>query len=146
MLEQRKKLRRSNNNETIEDYQQKILEVEDKIRKITNWEDAHYIWDRFQQVANSDDSTSTQAMWKWKKKLFPKIKPTPPLGIKDKEGQVKIQSCEIKSLYEEEYKHRLRSRTQRAARYKTYPRKAISEALRKGKQDNNSSLDYGGAG
>ena len=35
LLEERKKLRRANSIETVEDYQQKIVEVEDKIRKIT---------------------------------------------------------------------------------------------------------------
>ena len=86
------------------------MRVEEEISRITQWKDAHHIWNMFQQVADSNNSTSTQAMWKWKKKLFPKIKRSPPIGIKDKMGNVKSKGWEIKKVYENEYKHRLRNR------------------------------------
>ena len=68
LLEQRKKLRRVSQKETDQDYQQEISRVEEEIRRITSWEYATHIWDKFQQVANSDNPSSTQAMWRWKKK------------------------------------------------------------------------------
>ena len=49
-------------------------------------------------------------MWKWKKTLFPKIRPDPPLGIKDREGNVKSSRTAIDDIYEREYRHRFRDR------------------------------------
>ena len=70
LLEQRKKLRRESQKETNQDYHQEISRVEEEIRRITNWEDATDIWDKFQEVANSDYHSSTQAMWKWEKEII----------------------------------------------------------------------------
>ena len=80
LLKQRKKLRRLLQNETDNDYQQQILHIEEEVSKITRWQDAQYIWEKFEKVADSDNTSSTQAMWKWKKQLFPKVRPSPPNG------------------------------------------------------------------
>ena len=108
-MAKRKKLR-SSQGETNDDIQQSINQIEEEISNITNWNDADFIWKRFQQVADSDNSASTQAMWKWKKKLFPKIKPNPPMGIKNLQGQVKTNPDDIKYIDEKEYCHWLRPR------------------------------------
>ena len=76
LLEQRKKLRRMNQPETDTDYQQQILNIEEEISNITNWNKAEDIWEKFEQVADSDNSASTQAMWKWKKNCSPKLDPS----------------------------------------------------------------------
>ena len=110
LLELRKKLRRGTQKETDKDNQEHIQQIESEIQKLTNWKDRDYIWEKFQQVADSDNSASTQAMWKWKKQLFPKWKPLPPMGVKNKEGEVKIKSFDVKEIYKEEYKHCLRGR------------------------------------
>ena len=110
LLEKRKKLRLLIQVENEDNIQEKIRQTEEEINRITNWKDAEEIWSRFQQVASSDNSASTQAMWKLKKKIFPKIKSNPPMGVKDKQGQVKTKSHDIKNIYVSEYKHRLRAR------------------------------------
>ena len=110
LLEKRKKLRRLSQNETDTDYHQQILDIEKEIGNITSWQDAKYIWDRFQKVADSDNTASTQAMWKWKKELFPKVKLTPPMGVKNKKGKIITGGQKIKDIYLAEYKHRLRPR------------------------------------
>ena len=110
LLEQRKKLRRLLQYETDNDYRQQILDIEEEVSKITRWQDAEYIWDKFQKVADSDNTSSTQAMWKWKKKLFPKVRPSPPMGIKDNKGKVQTGPKNMKYIYESEFKHRLRDR------------------------------------
>ena len=92
------------------DYQQKIPQVEEEISRITCWRDADNIWAKFQQVADSDSSSSTQAMWKWKKELFPKIKPSPPMGMKNIEGEVKTKWHDMQDIYQREYRHRMRAR------------------------------------
>ena len=102
LLEERKKLRRLSAEDTFQ-YYKKIQNIEEEVRKITNWQDADHIWDKFQQVADSDNSASTQAMWKWKKQLFPKIKPAPPMGVKNNKGEVKTRSQDIISIYENDY-------------------------------------------
>ena len=87
-----------------------IKDTEEEIRRISNWADAKDVLARFQEVASSDNTASTQAMWTWKKKLFPKIKPNPPMGVKNKKGQGKVKSHEMIDLYESEYRHRLTAR------------------------------------
>ena len=49
-------------------------------------------------------------MWKWKKKMFPKIRPTPPMSVNDRKGKVKTGKKDIKDIYEQEFNHRLRNR------------------------------------
>ena len=110
LLEKRKKLRRDTQVESEKDREKQILDIEEEIRNITNWNDKERIWKKFTEVANSDNSASTLAMWKWKKELFPKIRPSPPMGVKDRKGKVKTESNTIKLEYEKEYKHRLRAR------------------------------------
>ena len=110
LLDQRKKIRRLSQSETNIDYQQQIIDIEEEISNITNWKEADDIWRKFEKVADSDSSNSTQAMWKWKKTLFPKIRPSPPLGIKDRKGNVKTSRTDIEDIYEKEYLHRLRDR------------------------------------
>ena len=110
LLDNRKKLKRLSQEDTSVDYQQKITQVEEEISRITCWRDAENIWAKFQQVADSDCSSSTQAMWKWKKELFPKIKPSPPMVIKNKEGEVKTKWNDMQDIYKREYRHRLRAR------------------------------------
>ena len=109
-MEKRKRLRRETQNETEKDYSRDILQIEEEIGRISNWKEAEEIWKKFQEVAESDNSSSTQAMWKWKKKLFPKVKQTPPMGVKNMKGEVKTKGQDIKDIYQKEYKHRLRSR------------------------------------
>jgi hypothetical protein len=109
LFDQRKKLRRITKDEGT-DYQKEILEIEDKISRITNWRKADKIWSKLQEVAESDNSDSIQAMWKWKKQLFPKIRPSPPMGVKDNTGNVRTSGSEITDIYEREFQHRLRAR------------------------------------
>ena len=98
LFDRRNKLRRITKDEGT-DYQQEILEIEDKISRITNWRKADNIWSKFQEVADSDNSASIQAMWKWKKQLFLKIRPTPPMGVKDYTGNVQTSGSEITNIY-----------------------------------------------
>ena len=45
-----------------------------------------------------------------KKQLFPKIRPSPPMGVKDNTGNVQTSGSEITNIYEREFQHRLRAR------------------------------------
>ena len=98
LFDRRKKLRRITKDEGP-DYQEEILVIEDEISKIINWRKADNIWSKFQEVADSNNSASIQAMWKWKKQLFPKIRPTPPMGVKDYTGNVQTSGSEITNIY-----------------------------------------------
>ena len=40
---------------------------------------------------------------KWKKKLFLKVKPSPPMGVKNIQGEVKIKGQDVKNIYQKEY-------------------------------------------
>ena len=54
LLEERKKLRRLSAEDTFQDYNKKIQDIEEEVGKITNWQDADHIWDKFQQVTDSE--------------------------------------------------------------------------------------------
>ena len=69
-MEKRRKIRQALQDENEDDIQRRIKETEDQIRRITTWADAKDIWARFQQVANSENTASTQAMWKLKKRNY----------------------------------------------------------------------------
>ena len=57
-----------------------------------------------------DGGLNHQGVWKNKRKLFPKIKPNLPVGKKNLKKQLITNSEELKELYLNTFKHRLRHR------------------------------------
>ena len=49
-------------------------------------------------------------MWRIKQKICPKNEVTPPVAKMDQEGNLISNKAELKSLYVDTYKHRLRHR------------------------------------
>ena len=53
----------------------------------------------FAEMDGIDDNLVHQGVWKTKKKLFPKIKPSLPVGKKNLKGQLITNPEELKNLY-----------------------------------------------
>ena len=58
----------------------------------------------------NEGNLSHQGLWKNKSKLFPKIKPTLPVGKKNCKNQLITNPDELKELYLSTFKYRLRHR------------------------------------
>ena len=66
--------------------------------------------ENFKTVGGDDGNLSHQGIWKIKKKYFPKIKPTLPAGKKNIQKQLITNPSELKELYLQTFKYRLRHR------------------------------------
>ena len=65
--------------------------------------------DNFKDIGD-DGNLSHQGIWKTKKKYFPKIKPSLPVGKKNLKGQIITNPEELKELYLQTFQYRLRQR------------------------------------
>ena len=68
------------------------------------------VTENFKAINVSEGDLSHQGIWKIKKKYFPKIKPSLPVGKKNMKKQLITNPSELKELYLETFKHRLRQR------------------------------------
>ena len=65
--------------------------------------------DNFKELDNNGD-VNHQGIWKVKKKFFPKINPSLPVGKKNLKQQLITNPSELKALYLDTFKYRLRHR------------------------------------
>ena len=66
--------------------------------------------DNFKDINGNNGNLSHQGVWKLKKKYFPKINPSLPVGKKNLKGQLITNPDELKKLYIDTFKYRLRHR------------------------------------
>ena len=66
--------------------------------------------ENFGVLSSTDGTVNTNGMWKLKRKIFPKHSNPLPTSKKNFQGQIITNSEELKKLYMETYKHRLRPR------------------------------------
>ena len=66
--------------------------------------------DNFSDLGGKDGNLQYQGIWNIKKKLFPKVKPSLPVGKKNLKDQLITNPEELKKLYLESFKYRLRHR------------------------------------
>ena len=66
--------------------------------------------ENFGEMDGVDGNLVHQGIWQTKKKLFPKIKPSLPVGKKNLKGQLITNPEELKNLYLDTFKYRLRHR------------------------------------
>ena len=67
--------------------------------------------ENFNELGGNDGNVNHQGIWKAKRKCFPKIKPTIPVGKKNLKDQIITNPEELKELYLETFKFRLRQRS-----------------------------------
>ena len=68
------------------------------------------VMDNFGALSATDGTVNTNGMWKLKKKIFPKHVNPLPVCKKNLQGQIITNAEELKKLYLNTYKHRLRQR------------------------------------
>ena len=68
------------------------------------------VMENFEALSSTDGTVNTNGMWKLKKKVFPKHVNPLPVCKKKFQGQIISNPEELKTLYMETYKHRLRQR------------------------------------
>ena len=66
--------------------------------------------DNFCDLGGNDGNLQHQGIWKIKRKVFPKIKPSLPVGKKNIKNQLITNPEELKKLYLDTFKYRLRHR------------------------------------
>ena len=87
-----------------------IVNLEYLIAEKCEEENRKKVIDNFKEMEGQHGNVSHQGIWKNKKKLFPKIKPTLAVGKKNLKGQLITNPDELKELYLETFKDRLRQR------------------------------------
>ena len=86
------------------------MRIEFSIAEMCEEENRKKIIDNFKEMDGQNGNLSHQGVWKNKKKLFPKIKPSLPVGKKNIKNQLITNPDELKELYLETFQHRLRQR------------------------------------
>ena len=66
--------------------------------------------ENFQNLSNLDGSCSSNGMWKIKRKTFPKKQKSFPVVKKNPSGRIVSSQKELKALYLETFRNRLRHR------------------------------------
>ena len=107
LMERRRKLIRK---DILNDEEERELKsLEESIASECEEINKKKVMDNFKELENNGD-VNYQGIWKIKQKYFPKIKPTLPAGKRNMKQQLITNPAELKKLYLETFKHRLRHR------------------------------------
>ena len=107
LMEKRRGLRRKEllNEEEEEELNKLEEDIANKCEEINKKK----VVDNFKELDNNGD-VSHQGIWRVKKKFFPRITPNLPTGKKNLKEQLITNPTELKQLYLDTFKHRLRHR------------------------------------
>ena len=90
--------------------EEELYNLEALIAEECEDENRKKVMENFHDMNGDGGNLSHQGIWKTKRKYFPKIKPNIPVGKKNLKGQLMINPEELKSLYLETFKFRMRKR------------------------------------
>ena len=90
--------------------EEEIIELEARIAEKCEEVNRKKVMDNFKNIGGNEGNLSHQGVWKVKKKYFPKIKPSLPVGKKNLKGQLITNPEEQKELYLDTFQYRLRQR------------------------------------
>ena len=107
LMEKRRELKRKD--ALNEDEEKELHKLEENIAMKCEELNKKKVIDNFKELENQGD-VNHQGIWKIKKKYFPKIKPSLPAGKRNLKQQLITNPGELKELYLETFKHRLRHR------------------------------------
>ena len=108
LLDRRKKLK--NRQLISEKDEDEIDEIEQKISEKCQERNKNKVVEAFGELNDVDGNLAHQGIWKAKQKFSPKIKPSLPVGKKNLKGQLITNPDELKNLYLDTFKFRLRHR------------------------------------
>ena len=90
--------------------EEELVKLEEKIALQCEEQNRKKVSDNFKALNGKDGDLSHQGIWKIKKKYFPKIKPSLPAGKLNMKKQLITNPAELKELYLQTFKFRLRQR------------------------------------
>ena len=93
-----------------ESEEEELINLEKLIAEACEDANRAKVVDNFKDIGGDGDNLSHQGVWKTKKRLFPKINPTLPVGKKNLKKQMITNPEELKTLYLETFKYRMRKR------------------------------------
>ena len=108
LMEKRRVLKKKNCLTDREEEELSVIEV--KIAGQCEELNRKKVTENFKSMKGNDDELCHQGIWKIKKKYFPKIKPFLPAGKKNMKKQLITNPAELKELYLQTFKFRLRQR------------------------------------
>ena len=92
-----------------EEEEEELKKLEGDIAEICEEVNKKKVVENFKELENKGE-LNHQGIWKVKKKFFPKIKPSLPAGKRNLKEQLITNPTELKKLYLETFKYRLRHR------------------------------------
>ena len=104
------KLKGEKDIQSIEIIQSDINSIESQLSSLLAEENLMKIKDNLSLLTDTDGSNSMSGVWKMTKKLFPKNVKSFPVSKKNSHGRLISSPDELKNLYIDTYKHRLRHR------------------------------------
>ena len=90
--------------------EEKLAELEAEISDSSQDENHRKVVDNLLDLDGNNGNLNQQGVWKMKKKLFPKVKSSIPVGKKNLKEQLITNPEELKDLYLDTFKFRLRHR------------------------------------
>ena len=93
-----------------EEEEEEIIHLEKLIADKCEEKNRKIVMENFGEMDGADGILNHQGVWKNKRKLFPKIKPNLPVGKKNLKKQLITNPEELKELYLNTFKYRLRHR------------------------------------
>ena len=91
-----------------DDEEDELVNLEVMIAESCENENRKKVMDNFQEMEADTGNMNHQGVWKAKRKYFPKVKPFIPVGKKKLKKQLITNPEELKDLYLETFKYRLR--------------------------------------
>ena len=104
-MEKRQKLKKKQNIEEKDEHE--IEKIELLIAEKCEDANCKKVLDNFGEMNSADGNLNHQGVWKTKRKVFPKIKPTLPVVKKNLKKQLITNPEELKELYLNTFKYRL---------------------------------------
>ena len=108
LMEKRKMLKKKQNQ--TEDDEEEISNLELAIAEKCQEINRNKVIKNFGDLGGNSGNLKHQGIWNIKKKFFPKIKPSLPVGKKNMKNQLITNPEELKELYLQTFKYRLRHR------------------------------------
>jgi hypothetical protein len=90
--------------------EEELNNIKNQIATECEDENRKKVVDNFKDMNGGSGNLNHQGVWKTKRKFFPKIKPTLPVGKKNLRNQIITNPDDLKDLYLETFKFRLRQR------------------------------------
>ena len=103
----KERLKNSGDEETT---QNELDEVEDNISKEVSKDNRDKVMEAFRDLTDTDGSIHINGLWSLKNKTFPKNTKPLPCAKRDVENRIISSQSELKTLYLETFRHRLRHR------------------------------------